>query len=110
MVAAPKMQAKPAPKAKAKVSEGEVPSSGRRSKQNFPEVAPARTPHFTRVNQTPKACCTPASLKGMPCAVKRVSNFGEAFTSLANRTVHSARGRCVAESGCLDRKSAMLSR
>ena len=38
--AAPKTRTGPTPKAKAKVDEGQAPSSGRRSKQSFPEVPP----------------------------------------------------------------------
>ena len=37
---APKAKAAPRPKAKARVNESEAPSSGRRSKQSFPDVPP----------------------------------------------------------------------
>ena len=48
----PKAKAVPTPKAKARVKESQAPSSGRRSKQSFPEVPPGENapPHKGKPN------------------------------------------------------------
>ena len=80
VVAAPKMQAKPAPKGKAKVSEGEVPSSGRRSKQNFPEVAPGEDAPLHKGKPNAQGVLYPGFPKGHALRCEACEQLRRGFT------------------------------
>ena len=101
----PKAKGVPTPKAKARVKESQAPSSGRRSKQSFPEVPPGETLRYTRANPTPKASGTLVSPKGTPGVVRLASNLDGVFLALVRSTTRTVPGRFAAKPRRSSRKA-----
>ena len=89
--AAPKVQAKSVPKAKAKVAKGETPSSTRRSKHTFPEVPPGEHAPLHKGKPNAEGVLYPGYPKGHPMRCEACEQLRRGFT----RSSKSHREQCA---------------
>ena len=89
--AAPKVQAKSIPKAKAKVAKGETPSSARRSKHTFPEVPPGEHAPLHKGKPNAEGVLYPGYPKGHPMRCEACEQLRRGFT----RSSKSHREQCA---------------
>ena len=89
--AAPKVEAKSVPKAKAKVAKGETPSSARRSKHTFPEVPPGEHAPLHKGKPNAEGVLYPGYPKGHPMRCEACEQLRRGFT----RSSKSHREQCA---------------
>ena len=83
--ATPKARAGPTPKAKAKVAESQAPSSGRRSKQSFPEVPPGQDAPLHNGRPNAEGVRYPGFPKGDPRRCEACEQLRRGFASSSKK-------------------------